>query len=332
MRVDPPESRSSSDTDWSQAKPALDSPSLSRIEVLYDCPDATADICFVHGLEGDARATWTADGKSAPWPEAILPQSLEKAGIKPRILTYGYDAYIVRRTAGPEIGLADHAAAFLHHLAAERATPETLVRPLILVSHNLGGTVCKEALLQSNNAHSSVLRGVFDSTAGIVFMGMPHAGCWVARWAKVPLSLLGLARPLNTCLLATLNPKDTVLESVQRRFKAMIVERTGGAREVHIMSMVEQRTLPGLTKLVVSKKSATMKGFPSLDMPANHRDMVKFGSAADPGFETFRWVLVSWLVGSGDPRRNLCLMGYSKTYIHRKRIRLRSVLMKKFSW
>ena len=32
--------------------------------MLWDCFEATVDICFVHGLTGDRHGTWTARGRS----------------------------------------------------------------------------------------------------------------------------------------------------------------------------------------------------------------------------------------------------------------------------
>src|SRR5436190_23554669 len=64
------------------------------VELLHGCTDATVDICFVHGLTGNRDSTWTAHGQSTPWPKTLLPSMLK--GV--RILTYGYDAYIVRKS------------------------------------------------------------------------------------------------------------------------------------------------------------------------------------------------------------------------------------------
>ncbi len=50
------------------------------VDVLYDCPDAAVDICFVHGLTGDRLSTWTAGGQSEPWPKTLLPLKLSRAG------------------------------------------------------------------------------------------------------------------------------------------------------------------------------------------------------------------------------------------------------------
>lgn len=74
------------------ARPPLITPFPDGIKVLHDRVDASVDICFVHGLTGDREKTWTADGQTNPWPKALLPSRLQQA----RILTFGYDAYVVR--------------------------------------------------------------------------------------------------------------------------------------------------------------------------------------------------------------------------------------------
>ncbi|KAI1116554.1 hypothetical protein F5Y14DRAFT_449067 [Nemania sp. NC0429] len=74
-------------------------------KVWHDYPDATVGICFVHGLTGDRDSTWTADGQSKPWPKKLLLPNLDKA----RIITYDYDAYVVRVSVALQKRLADHA-------------------------------------------------------------------------------------------------------------------------------------------------------------------------------------------------------------------------------
>ncbi|UPK96915.1 hypothetical protein LCI18_007850 [Fusarium solani-melongenae] len=113
------------------------------VEVLHDCPDATVDICFVHGLTGNRISTWTAHGQTAPWPKTLLPEKLSKA----RILTYGYDAYIVSKAVASSNRLIDHAMNLLIDLIIERAGSRASSRPLVFVAHSLGGLVCKEAIL-----------------------------------------------------------------------------------------------------------------------------------------------------------------------------------------
>ena len=64
------------------------------LHIVFDPPEGTAptypvDIIFVHGLNGDIRATWTHDN-GVFWPKDLLPASMPGA----RILSYGYDSKI----------------------------------------------------------------------------------------------------------------------------------------------------------------------------------------------------------------------------------------------
>jgi hypothetical protein len=91
--------------------------------VLHDCSDATVDICFVHGLTGDRESTWSTAPEQPPWPKTLLPPRLEKACI----LTYGYDAYLVRISAPSSNRLIDHARNLLNDLTVDRAASILLV-------------------------------------------------------------------------------------------------------------------------------------------------------------------------------------------------------------
>lgn len=104
----------SSNIENNQLEPSQSSPEGSPqpfsfpdgVEVLHECPDATVDICFVHGLTGNRDSTWIAHGQSTPWPKTLLPLEFDRA----RILTYGYDAYIVRKFAAWSINPPEEGA------------------------------------------------------------------------------------------------------------------------------------------------------------------------------------------------------------------------------
>ena len=173
------------------------------VELLYDCSEPTIDICFVHGLTGNRDSTWTADGQSTPWPKALLPPNLTKA----RILTWGYDAYIVRKSVASSNRLIDHVMNLLNDLTTNRTCCNASTRPLIFVAHSLGGLICKEAILLSRNNPEPHLRAIFDHTKGIIFMGTPHKGAWMADWARIPASALGLVKSTNKVAVKSLRDR-----------------------------------------------------------------------------------------------------------------------------
>lgn len=262
------------------------------IKILHDCPDAVVDVCFIHGLTGDRERTWTATGQKEPWPKTLLPAKLEKT----RILTYGYDAYVVRKDHVSTNRLIDHATNFLHILAADRTTPNISSRPIIFVTHSLGGLVCKEALLLSRDNAEHHLRSIFESTKGIIFMGTPHKGSWMARWAKIPVSAIGLIMPTNPSLLDVLQTDNQYLESIQTRFSVMLREQRESGRQLEVTCFFEELSLTTQPKncLVVSKDSAVLEGYNPLSIRADHRNMVRFASEEDAGFKRVLGELARW--------------------------------------
>ncbi|KAF4338214.1 hypothetical protein FBEOM_7899 [Fusarium beomiforme] len=278
------------DTDLRPPSESTPVPSFpDGVEVLHDCRDATIDICFVHGLTGNRDSTWTAKGQSKPWPETLLPLKLTSA----RILTYGYDAYIVRRSVASTNGLIDHAKNLLNDLSTDRACSNASSRPLVFVAHSLGGLVCKEAVLLSRNNPESHLRGIFDCTKGVVFLGTPHRGSWMADWARIPTSALGIVKSTNKSLLKILETDDKYLQSVQDRFWSMVREQQKAGRDLEVTCFYEELPLSGVGK-VVSKDSATLESYNAISIHANHSNMVKFSSADDNGFKRLLGELIRW--------------------------------------
>ncbi|KAH7215365.1 Alpha/Beta hydrolase protein [Fusarium oxysporum] len=286
----PPGPLSRHDTDLRPPSESTLVPSFpDGVEVLHDCRDAAIDICFVHGLTGNRDSTWTAKGQSKPWPEALLPLKLTSA----RILTYGYDAYIVRKSVASTNGLIDHAKNLLNDLSTDRASSNASSRPLVFVAHSLGGLVCKEAVLLSRNNPESHLRGIFDCTKGIVFLGTPHRGSWMADWARIPASALGIVKSINKSLLKILETDDKYLQSVQDRFWSMVREQQKAGRDLEVTCFFEELPLSGVGK-VVSKDSATLESYNAISIHANHSNMAKFSSVDDNGFKRLLGELIRW--------------------------------------
>ncbi|KAK4072647.1 hypothetical protein Purlil1_13291 [Purpureocillium lilacinum] len=268
---------------------AATQPFADGVEILHDRRDADVDIYFVHGLTGNRDSTWTATGPSAPWPQVLLPPRLCNA----RILTYGYDAYIVRKSVASTNGLSDHAKNLLNDLTTNRASSNASSRPVIFVAHSLSGLVCKEAILLSRNNPEPHLRGVFDCTKGIAFMGTPHRGSWMADWAKIPAAALGIVKSTNRSLLKVLETDDAYRHSVQDRFWSMIREQQLDGRALEVTCFFEELPLSGVGK-VVSKDSATLESYNAISIHANHSNMVKIGSVDDNGFKRLLGELLRW--------------------------------------
>ncbi|KAM0550183.1 hypothetical protein ACHAPJ_009031 [Fusarium lateritium] len=259
------------------------------IKVWHSPDDATVDICFVHGLSGNREKAWGGEGLPGPWPAAFLPSKIPKA----RLLTYGYDAYMVRRTVASSNRLVDHANNLLHDLSIERNYAGAATRPLIFVAHSFGGIVCKVAMIKSRNNPEPHLRNIFNCTKGIAFIGTPHRGSWLAAWASIPARVLGIVKSTNHSLLDVLPTNSEYLGSIQDQFLSMlrqVRERQGG---LQITCFFEELPMPGYGR-IVDKDSATFEGYNIISIHANHSDMVKFGSVENNGFKRLLGELVRW--------------------------------------
>lgn len=277
------------------------------IKVWHACPDAAVDICFVHGLNGNRDATWTAHGESVPWPKTFLPEKLKQA----RILTYGYDACIVRKSVASSIRLIDHASNLISDLTADREEQQASTRPLIFVVHSLGGIVCKEAMLQSKDSPEAHRRQIFKHLRAIAFMGTPHKGSEIADWTKNLASAVGLVKSTNTSLLKLLSITNEHLESVHSRFTDMVREQQKAGRPLDLACFFEELPLP-VVGFIVQKESAVLDSFYSASIHANHMDMVRFTSPEDSGYKKLAYNLARWSSPVNEPMHAIVPVEESK--------------------
>ncbi|RBR26548.1 uncharacterized protein FIESC28_00665 [Fusarium coffeatum] len=189
--------------------------------------------------------------------------------------------------------LNDHATNLLTDLINDRRRRNASARPLIFVVHSLGGLICKESILLSRNNPNRSRQDFFTHIKGVVFMGTPHKGSWMADWSGIPAKALGLVKSTNRSLLEVLETNNQYLESIHVRFLSMMREQREAGRQLEVACFFEELPLSTVGK-VVSKESAEFEGYDPITIHANHADMVKIGSTEETGFKRVVGELAAW--------------------------------------
>src|SRR5437868_5810828 len=104
-------------------------------------PDPALDVIFIHGLTGDPIETWSTSPGKDYWPEWLC-QSFGNIGV----YAIGFPCSIYEKWAKKEMNLHERANSMLEKLASY----DMGVRPLVLITHSLGGILAKEMLRTSN--------------------------------------------------------------------------------------------------------------------------------------------------------------------------------------
>ncbi|RAO73451.1 uncharacterized protein BHQ10_009463 [Talaromyces amestolkiae] len=220
------------------------------------------DIIFVHGLTGNRESTWTEKTAKVFWPKDLLAKDLPKA----RIITFGYDADIIRglSTAGNGT-LRDHGKALAEDLAIRRKRTDS-------------------ALLVSRGSAQQHVKDLLESTVAIAFMGTPHLGSNIADWGHPISKLSNLLRKTNSEVIGVLQPGSEMLAAVQQEFYTMLDDRSrNDSKYINIFCFYEEVGYTGLGE-IVPKQSAILTAYPNNGIHATHTGMTKFKTAMDAGY------------------------------------------------
>lgn len=152
-----------------------------------------ADIVFIHGLQGSFFSTWMVQQVSTDyhhvtcWPAVYLPKALLRDGktLPIRILSVGYHARMRKSSSPhPTLSMKEQAS----DLRAQLQSAGIGEKPVIFVTHSMGGLIVKEMLVEDSkytrlrdvtarDAYSPLLH----QTKAIVFYSTPHRGSPVIK-------------------------------------------------------------------------------------------------------------------------------------------------------
>lgn len=169
---------------------------MSLLHPISGCGNAAraADVVFLHGLGGDAFATWRwGKDEAGSWPHQLgreFPQvgvwSLGYAASPSKWLRV-FGLFLGRRDAGHAMALPDRALQVLD-LMVQRGLGE---RPLLFICHSLGGLVAKQILRKADDAADPRKNQVARNTRAVLFLATPHRGAVLASLASAFRAVFG---------------------------------------------------------------------------------------------------------------------------------------------
>ena len=147
-------------------------------------PQRQADIIFIHGLGGDARATWHPQHKKDDTDFWLmwLGKDLEDVGIWS--LAYEVEP---AKWKGNTMPLVDRATSVLAYLDSY----DIGERPVIFITHSMGGLLVKQMLRHAYDFGNPLWKQIVENTKGIVYLSTPHSGSNIASWLKYIGEILG---------------------------------------------------------------------------------------------------------------------------------------------
>lgn len=235
----------------------------SHIYPVFGCdnPNRVADIVFVHGLDGHHKSTWHPKGKPTDYFPRWLGEDLTEKG-KPPVGVWSFDYPAAKlKAAGHTMPIPSRAKNLLGQLDDSEIGAD---RPLIFVTHSLGGLVVKKALDDSARGFDDELSYVARNTRGVVFLATPHSGSGVASVLNF------LANRLTSTTVAELESSNPYLIDLNKSY-----QRNADDFRIATLALAETKGPGGI--LVVNEASAdpNIPGVTVRPMDADHLTICK---------------------------------------------------------
>ncbi|KAI9868915.1 MAG: hypothetical protein M1813_002737 [Trichoglossum hirsutum] len=220
------------------------------LELIASGESPNVDIIAVHGLDGTWNKTWTAEN-GVFWLRDLIPQLIPDA----RVFSYG-------------------------ELVAVREETETLKRPIIFITHSLGGLVVKSAMIHSDSARPTSRekgKSIALSTSGILFLGTPHRGGQGTDMGLFLAQVDSIFTHTSSRIIKHLAENSEWLQMQRGQFSDISADF-----EIKFFYQTSAMKIP-----IVPKYSAVVPEMPNAEeipIEADHRHMVKYKSLDDENF------------------------------------------------
>src|SRR6187551_4036545 len=90
------------------------------------------------------------------------------------------------------------------------------------------------------------IQSVLQSTRGIAFLGTPHYGAGLARWAELLFRSIGVIKQTNTKIVEVLRRESELLARIQDSFHTVVMAHTKeGLQPIEISCFYEELPLSG---------------------------------------------------------------------------------------
>ncbi|RXG43502.1 hypothetical protein VDGE_30061 [Verticillium dahliae] len=189
------------------------------------------------------------------WPSDFLPNDYSEA----RIMVFGYNTVI-------------------QDLLQELWRKKPPRRPVIFVTHSLGGILLKETLALCSSSPYPAATDFLNNIVGIVFIGTPHRGSWTANVGEISRKLASFVlMDTNARILYSLCLKNSDLERCQDAFSALWLK-------------FGQSMMSKVVPDVSSCLGDTRERAEVLD--GDHRPICGFSSCSDPNYQNLAAELI----------------------------------------
>jgi pimeloyl-ACP methyl ester carboxylesterase len=227
---------------WQSNVITTNHPESDELLSVSGCQDdqRAGDVVFVHGLNGNARDYWCHEGN----PEHFWPTWLGEELTRVGVWSLGYEnaALAARHLTflngtglrGSAMPLTDRAKNVLLRLELKGIGN----RPLVFVTHSMGGLLVKQMLRTANESTTSKWQAIVKSTRGVCFIATPHSGSDLARWVSCLRTILG-----SNVSVDELRPHEPLLRNLKEWYSNFV------AREeisIETISFHETKALSGV--------------------------------------------------------------------------------------
>ncbi|WP_433294138.1 esterase/lipase family protein [Actinoplanes sp. CA-030573] len=249
---------------------------MTEIFEIASPDDAALDVVFLHGLDGDARKSWSSGGDDSFWP-LWLAQDVERIAV----WSVDYDAWS-SGWRGRSMSIPDRAI----NVLALLQNHEIGRRPICFVAHSMGGLLVKEMLLHASEA-GTAYSAVAEMTKGVVFLATPHTGSGTAKAVRALGSVYR-----GTPAVEDLVRNEPHLRQLNDRYRDWL-----DYRAIRTLAFFETQATGGLRVVDESSANPGIAKVRPIPVDANHVSICKPVSRRDVVYGQIRRFIAGLLDG-----------------------------------